>query len=1132
MFEISTPKKSLQSIKSLDIRPIFDYTVASEKLNSHIHLIEKTLQKILPNEVLSKDRTQIMQWMQNSLPFLKWTECKHTPDCLTIYLLSYPLKEIKTQNFFVDLLKRWLIPEKEIDILSQWSMSFQHADDVDTVFFVAEVNILVESGQDLATMQKNLPLIAKELISGIQSWKYAKYILETKNLLYDRKVSLTNQDLIRLVQKWPESMDFSVFSEINRFLALTSEAFREQRPYRHITRLACSLYLLRKNLRRWLTSFPEKRHLYIRFLPTTLSFTFGDKPVLGLVVGLNLFDQHEFFNEKHIVSGVQKFIPKAQAVKNTFYSYQESKDNIRTIYFEIEKSDGSKFTINEIALLKKNLTDELKGHIERLIPAVFVTRNEEEIMKSILILSQELKYVSDLPQVSITFDYQSVENLTFSVVLVRIWKAKAEPVEKVLKNYQEDLNITLERTQTIGFLRKKYPKEANVFRLKLKKNESFIRKDSSVNLILARKKVLSILNGAFGEVRDFNGGMLLKQGEAFSKLKKLVSNIPSMHKDLLETFFYSINPIELQTRLDTRLLKTFSSLFLDQLNKDFKKRDNYLFDLKENKKNLMVMIRAYDPIIREEILQALGEEKFSTISTQVNHQGLYSLGFIFETADENKRKRYLKTFKQAINSALNKIKSYQKVRQHCLLFPISLDPRLGGDENSKLFIKYLFEGLMTKDENEQLKLGIAKSYQISKDKKTYTFNLRDAYWSNGEKVCAYDFEYAWKKTLDPNFTTSFTFVFYSIKNAREAKKGLVPLSKVGVKAIDDLTLEVELAYPAKYFLELISLPLFSPINHKVDKNHPNWANHEGSSFVCNGPYTLDNVNHNSYSLKKNPKYWNSSSIITKEIQMLKANHSEALNMFLNKELDTLNTSKQLIKDVSSIKNSDIITQQNQTKPLEFLFYNTNSFLFHNKNIRKALSYSIDRSLLSSNKSLASEAIFRIFENEKEKSLFKEDLKKAQYYFAKGLEELNLEKNHIPILTLIYSQSPERKKVAEILKKKWKEALGIECRIEGYEWKTMFRKLTTSEYHFALVNWVSAIEDPIYTLNWFRYKDDLLNFSNWESKDFQKTLSLADHQVNSQKRKSLLYEAENILLEELPAIPLFAEVGQLSLKRKK
>lgn len=1116
MLDSSDTKDRNYPINTLNIQPIFDYPIPSERLDVHIQLIEKTLLSIIPDHLLYKSHQEIKNWMQSSIPFIKWSDCKSSPDCLTIYLLSTPIKEIKTQNFFIDLLKRWLIYNKEIDIISHWSMRFHFPGEIDTVYFVSEVNILVESGQDLETMQNNLPLISKELISGIQSWKYAKYILENKNLLYDRKVSLTNQDLIRLLEKRPDYFDFSIFTEINRFLALTTEIFRKQRPYRHITRLACSLYLLRKTLRRWLSTFPEKRHLYIRFVPTTLKFTFGNKPVLGLVIGVNLFDQHEFFSEKHIVAGVKKFIPEIQAVKSTFYSYQEPRDNIRTIYFEIEKKDGKKFYLEEIKDLKKNLTDELKGHIEKLIPALFLTRNEEETMRNILMLSQELKYVSDFPQIHISFEYQSIEHLTFTVVLVRICKPHTEPVEKLLKAYNPDLNFIIERTQTIGFLRKRYPKEANVFRIKIEKTDSFIRKDSSVNLLVARKTILETLEGAFGQVRDFNGGMLLKQAEAFSHLKKLYPKITTSKQDLLETFFYSINPIELQTRLDPQLLKSFSKLFLDQLNIDLDKKDSYLFEIIEEKKHLLVMIRAFETKIRQEIQKALGTKKFSIISTQVNFQGTFSLGFIFPAKEQKDKKYYISLLKKAIFNAFDKAHSYQKLRFNFYTDLFSLDPRMGGDEESKVILKLLFEGLIRLDKTGTPQLGLAESYKLSEDKKSYTFILRKSFWSDGSELCAYDFEYAWKKILSPEFQSHFTFLFYPIKNARRAKKADVSLDEVGIKAINKNTLVIDLEHPAPYFFEFLALPLFSPINHKHDQMHPNWVTQDGKEYVCNGPFIFEKIQTDGYCLKKNPLYWNHKTNHLQEINIIKTTPSTALDMLKNNELDSISIPHSFYKHSENKYNFN--KTLSEFKNVEILLFNTNKFPLQNKNIRKALSLSINRKFLLQKAKLSCHPTNRLlFHNEKSSI---NNVQLAQAFFLKGLKELNIDIKRFPVLTLIYYPIEKRSKTAILLKQIWKQVLGIECRIEEYERKILFDNLTKGEFQLNISTWTSSVRDPIYTLNGFRHKEDLIDFSNWESKEFQDLLHKADLQSIPTKRDEILKEAEDLLLDNVPVLPLF------------
>lgn len=1132
MFETPTyPKNREHPITSLNIRPVFEYPLSSERIDDHILLIERTLLEIIPEEELYKSPKEITAWMKNAIPFIKWTDCRSTPDCLTIYILSYPIKEVKSQNFFIDLLKRWLIFDKEIDIVSQWNMYFHMPDDIDTVYFVSEVTLMIESGQDLITIQANLPLVAKEIISGAYSWKYAKYILETKNLLYDRKISLTNQDLIRVLHKRPNDFDSTIFSEINRFLAVTDESFRAQRPYRHITRLACSLFLLRKTLRRSLTSFPEKRHLFIRFVPTVLKFTFGSKPVLGLVIGLNLFDQHEFFNEKHIISGIQKFISNAQAVKTSFYSYPEPKENIRTIYLEIEKKDGSKFTLKEIQTLKQHLQDELKGHIEHLIPAIFVIRNEEETMRNILILSQELKYVHDLPQVIVSFDYQSIQDLTFTIVLVRICKSNILSIEKLFEQFDPTLNITIERVQTIGYLRKKYPKEANVFRIKIEKNPSLLRKDSSVNLFLARKKIISILTKAIGEIRDFNGGMILKQGEAFSLLKKMCANISSTEQDLLENFFYSINPIETQTRLPINTLHLFFNLLLKQLKYDLSKKESYLLDFHEDKKQIFVMIRSIDPEMKEEILKGLNKEDSFFVSTFINYRSTYSLGIIYQFETQEKKEAFIQKIDEGIKTWLEKVNSYQKLRIYSLNNPISLDPRIGGDEDSKILLKLLFEGLMRIDKKGNPQLAVAKSVKISKDLKEYRFTLKQCCWSNGSKIIAYDFEYAWKKILSPSFTTPFAFVFYPIKYAREAKQGIVSLDKVGIKAIDESTLVVELEHPAPYFLELTTISLFSPINHANDKIHPNWATQERDAYICNGPFKLERANDlQGYRLKKNPLYWNAKQITLKEISIIKSNPKTAIEMFKNGELDGISIPVSEWETSFAQSKNQLLENENPLQPFNLFqvvacfVFNVERFPFHHKKIRQALALCINRAeLLKKIDSKGSPAYTPLVESQllnNPLDLVQENIKKAQELFFSGLKDLHIEIKNFPVITLLYLNEKRKEQIAKFLKDTWKEVLGIDCRIEGYEWKTLFRKLEKGDYQISSLACTSVIKDPIYTLNWFRYKKDKINLSNWESVAYQETLNQADRQTDPQKRLSILKKAEEMLLDEMPILPLF------------
>ena len=184
--------------------------------------------------------------------------------------------------------------------------------------------------------------------------------------------------------------------------------------------------------------------------------------------------------------------------------------------------------------------------------------------------------------------------------------------------------------------------------------------------------------------------------------------------------------------------------------------------------------------------------------SSLTFEGSYYLGFL--CSDPVKEKH--EAFKAIVNKTIKKWKKDQDNLQ-ILKVPysnfVSLDPRIGGDQDSSVFVKLLFNGLTRISRDGKPKYSVAKSVTVSSDKKTYIFKLQESYWSNGAPVVAFDFEYAWKKVLSPGFVTPFAYVFYPIKNGKKAKEGKVEIEEVGIEAIDERTLKVELENPCTLF---------------------------------------------------------------------------------------------------------------------------------------------------------------------------------------------------------------------------------------------------------------------------------------------------------------------------------------------
>ena len=197
--------------------------------------------------------------------------------------------------------------------------------------------------------------------------------------------------------------------------------------------------------------------------------------------------------------------------------------------------------------------------------------------------------------------------------------------------------------------------------------------------------------------------------------------------------------------------------------------------------------------------------------------------------------------------------------------PKTLDPTYTETYDGSAYIAHTFEGLTSRDKDDKLIPAVAESWDISEDYLTYTFYLRtNAKWSDGKTVTANDFVYAWQRAVDPKVASSVSYQLNPIKNASKIIKGELPLTELGVKAIDDYTLEVNLESPTAYFLDLLSITIYSPLRKDIiEKYGDAWTQEE---YIGNGPFFVkEHINNDKIIMEKNTNYWNKETIIPQTI---------------------------------------------------------------------------------------------------------------------------------------------------------------------------------------------------------------------------------------------------------------------------
>lgn len=454
------------------------------------------------------------------------------------------------------------------------------------------------------------------------------------------------------------------------------------------------------------------------------------------------------------------------------------------------------------------------------------------------------------------------------------------------------------------------------------------------------------------------------------------------------------------------------------------------------------------------------------------------------------------------------------------IYPTTIDPRKSSDFISSSMVCLLYDGLMRCNGEGGVEPAMAERVEISKNRKRYTFYLRKAFWSDGELVRATDFERSWKQQLDPGFPSYCGYLLYPIVNAEAAAKGLVSVDEVGVRAVDERTLVVELEHPAAHFLELTAYPSLLPIAQHAP------AELEVSRRVVNGPFEIERlVPHAEIVLKKNERFWNRDGVRLEGIHIsIVPEAATALAMFERGELDWLGGGisplpPDAIRELSRRGSLLYFPMAAST----FCTLNVEAAPFSNIHIRRAFSLAIDRDEIA-NRLLETEHLAAkgyappaLWGKSKLKgSLFDEESARAE--LALGLQELGLER--LGAVALDFRAGITEKQVAQALQRQWKKTLGVEVELKPADFKRHKSLLHNRNYQIALTNWIAQYNDPMNLFERLKRQEQGKNYPGWENETFAALLDAAKMETDELERNGLLERAEEILLDEAPIAPIY------------
>lgn len=555
-------------------------------------------------------------------------------------------------RFVFEMLTRWLCPGKRLNVTTVFASDVQLTELSPHTMTVCEITLLPTSEHELSEIKNNLPIIGSEIRAGVKSLFIAWRILEVKGLTADEKTVIIHEQISFLLKRLPKYFDNDLITEMQHMLIMMREDFISQRESRYISKLVSTQYLFRKDICQNIEEDPQQRYLYLKLLKCRMMDPDNPRIVLGIVLAVNFIGKNEFFDEKHLMKAINNYISNVHSVEGSFISHRRGSEHVCTIYLEIEKEDGSQFTPQEILLLRRELPYDLKDRIEHLMHPVFMPRNEEDIMRNILNLSSQIKFVKDLPQVSISFDEQTRDSLLFTVTVVQVSIPGSPTVQDLLQENTSHISYTHERTKMVGMLRKKYAKFATVFRAKLRKN-AFIRGDGSLDLNKARLLVVEKLAHMLGDFRDYNGGMISKQNEQLCDLRQYLEGKLRYNDILLENFFYSLSPAVMRTVLDVPLMAKLFIMLNEVLNDRLFKVGTPIFKSAETEEALFLIASAEDIKTKDDLMNFvshLNHDGGNIAHSFVQMSNVSYLCFVFISNSKQQRESFLRMIQESMHS--------------------------------------------------------------------------------------------------------------------------------------------------------------------------------------------------------------------------------------------------------------------------------------------------------------------------------------------------------------------------------------------------------------------------------------------------------------------------------------------------
>ncbi len=464
--------------------------------------------------------------------------------------------------------------------------------------------------------------------------------------------------------------------------------------------------------------------------------------------------------------------------------------------------------------------------------------------------------------------------------------------------------------------------------------------------------------------------------------------------------------------------------------------------------------------------------------------------------------------------------------------PDTVDPHKMSSQWENIVVGDMFTGLFTDGADAAPILGMAESYEISDDGLTWTFTLRDASWSDGVPVTANDFEYAFRRILNPETASQYASLLFLIKNAQPYYELEVPAEQLGVRAVDDKTLTIELEYPAPYLPGILKHYTSFPVPmHKVEELGDDWVKPE--NLVVNGPYRLVEWRTRDFLRSvANPEWEGSENLCFKEIIYFPYEDLDAVERMVATGRIDINNAFEGQKTAELKENFPGWVRTNPSLTTTYYAFNTELPLFGDVRVRNALAMALDRDFMVNEVLTAGYVPAYAFvppgiaNYDGGAEVYWADLtqEERQAEAKSLLEEAGFGPDNPLEFTYIYRSTDDNPKVAPAVQQNWSSiADWVKPSIQMQDTAIQYERLRQADFQIGDAAWVADYNDAQNFLFLLESKTGMMNYGNYSSEEYDQLVNAANNETDLELRKELLKQAEQHMLDDMPIIPMWYQV---------